>query len=53
LIWFARSLYPDVDALHHVTFPRWWDIPNGRGQQYSNTDLLLPLPTSEMQRNPN
>jgi hypothetical protein len=54
--WFdmvRTQLYPDVDALHHVTFSALVGHSNGRGQQYSNTDLLLPLPTSEMQRNPN
>jgi hypothetical protein len=54
--WFdmlRTQLYPDVDASHHVTFSALVGHGNGRGQQYSNTDLLLPLPTSEMQRNPN
>ena len=54
--WFdmvRTRLFPDVDALHHVTFSALVGHSNGRGQQYNNTDLLLPLPTSEMQRNPN
>ena len=54
--WFdmlRTQLYPDVDVSHHVTFSALVGHSNGRGQQYSNTDLLLPLPTSEMQRNPN
>jgi hypothetical protein len=54
--WFdmvRTQLYPDVDVSHHVTFSALVGHSNGRGQSYSNTDLLLPLPTSEMQRNPN
>jgi len=54
--WFdmiRTRLYPDVDAVHHVTFSALVGHSNGRGQQYTDTDLLLPLPTSEMQRNPN
>jgi hypothetical protein len=54
--WFdmiRTRLYPDVDALHQVTFSALVGHANGRGQDYTNTDLLLPLPTSEMQRNPN
>ncbi len=54
--WFdmlRTQLYPDVDVSHHVTFSALVGHSNGRGQTYSNTDLLLPLPTSEMQRNPN
>lgn len=54
--WFdmlRTRLYPDVDVAHHVTFSALVGHSNGRGQQYTNTDLLLPLPTSEMQRNPN
>jgi hypothetical protein len=45
--------YPDVDASHHVTFSALVGHSNGRGQSYSNTDLLFPLPVTEMQRNPN
>ena len=45
--------YPDVDASHNVTFSALVGHSNGRGQQYTATDLLLPLPTTEMQRNPN
>lgn len=54
--WFdmlRTRLYPDVDAAHHVTFSALVGHSNGRGQQYTQSDLLLPLPTSEMQRNPN
>jgi hypothetical protein len=54
--WFdmlRTRLYPDADASHKVSFSALIGHSNGRGQQYSNTDLLLPLPTSEMQRNPN
>src|SRR6202000_177223 len=46
-------LYPDVDASHHVTFSALVGHSNGRGQQYTTTDLLLPLPPTELQRNPN
>jgi len=54
--WFdmlRTRLYPDADGAHNVTFSALVGHSNGRGQQYTNTDLLLPLPTSEMQRNPN
>lgn len=54
--WFdmlRTQLYPDVDASHNVTFSALVGHSNGRGQQYTTTDLLLPLPQSEMQRNPN
>ena len=54
--WFdmlRTRLFPDVDALHHVTFSALVGHSNGRGQQYTTTDLLLPLPTSEIRRNPN
>jgi hypothetical protein len=42
-----------VDAAHNVTFSALVGHSNGRGQQYTATDLLFPLPTTEMQRNPN
>ena len=54
--WFdmlRTQLYPDVDASHNVTFSALVGHSNGRGQQFANMDLLLPLPTTEMQRNPN
>jgi hypothetical protein len=45
--------YPDADASNNVTFSALVGHSNGRGQQYTSTDLLLPLPPTEMQRNPN
>jgi len=54
--WFdmlRTRLYPDADAQHHVTFSPLLGHDNGRGQKYSEKDMLLPLPPSEMQRNPN
>ena len=54
--WFdmvRTQVYPDVDAAHNVTFSALVGHSNGRGQQYATTDLLLPLPETEMQRNPN
>ncbi len=54
--WFdmvRTQLYPDVDASHNVTFSALVGHSNGRGQQFTNTDLLLPLPPTELQRNPN
>ena len=54
--WFdmvRTQLYPDVDASHNVTFSALVGHSNGRGQNFSNTDLLLPLPPTEIQRDPN
>lgn len=54
--WFdmlRTQLYPDADANHQVTFSSLLGHDNGRGQKYTKKDLLLPLPPSEMQRNPN
>lgn len=53
--WFdmlRTQLYPDADANHKVTFSPLLGHGNGRGQKYSQKDLLLPLPMTEMQRNP-
>ncbi|MBN9299200.1 MAG: RagB/SusD family nutrient uptake outer membrane protein [Filimonas sp.] len=53
--WFdmlRTRLYPDADALHQVTFSALVGHSNGRGQTYANKDLLLPLPPTEIQRNP-
>jgi len=54
--WFdmlRTRLYPDADAQHNVTFSPLLGHDNGRGQKYAEKDMLLPLPPSEMQRNPN
>lgn len=54
--WFdmlRTHLYPDPDASHHVTFSALVGHSNGRGQSYQTKDLLLPLPPTEVQRNPN
>lgn len=45
-------LYPDADGQHKVTFSPLLGHDNGRGVKYREKDLLLPLPVSEMQRNP-
>ena len=45
--------YPDVDASHNVTFSALVGHSNGRGQTYTTSNLLFPLPQTEMQRNPN
>lgn len=54
--WFdmlRTQLYPDADGSHHVTFSALIGHSNGRGQTYSSKDLLMPLPPTEIQRNPN
>lgn len=54
--WFdmlRTRLYPDADNQHKVTFSPLIGHDNGRGQRYSEKDLLLPLPPAEIQRNPN
>lgn len=54
--WFdmlRTRLYPEADAQHRVTFSPLIGHNNGRGQKYSEKDLLIPLPLSEMQRNSN
>ena len=54
--WFdmvRTQLYPDVDVSHNVTFSALVGHSNGRGQNFSNTDLLLPVPPTEIQRDPN
>lgn len=54
--WFdmlRTRLYPDADDQHRVTFSPLIGHDNGRGQKYSEKDLLIPLPLSEMQKNPN
>ena len=54
--WFdmvRTQLYPDVDASGNVTFSALVGHSNGRGQAFANMDLLMPLPTTELQRDPN
>lgn len=54
--WFdmvRTRLYPDVGSNHQVTFSNFIGHNNGRGQNFSEKDLLLPLPITEMQRDPN
>jgi starch-binding outer membrane protein, SusD/RagB family len=54
--WFdmvRTQLYPDVDASHNVTFSALVGHSNGRGQAFATMDLLMPLPPTELQRNPN
>lgn len=54
--WFdllRTRLYPDADASHNVTFSPLIGHGNGRGQTYATKDLLMPLPPTEIQRNPN
>ncbi|TAN01779.1 MAG: RagB/SusD family nutrient uptake outer membrane protein [Chitinophagaceae bacterium] len=54
--WFdmvRTKLYPDVGNNHQVTFSDFIGHNNGRGQNFSEKDLLLPLPITEMQRDPN
>ncbi|MEX6688688.1 RagB/SusD family nutrient uptake outer membrane protein [Danxiaibacter flavus] len=53
--WFdmlRTRLYPDVSGTN-PTFSALIGHSNGRGQFYTTKDLLLPLPPTEMQRNPN
>ena len=53
--WFdmiRTRLYPDADGQHRVTFSDFIGHDNGRGKKFSEKDLLLPLPVTEMQRNP-
>lgn len=53
--WFDMQrtrLYPDVNAQHQVSFSSIIGHSNGRGQKYAEKDLLLPLPPTELQRNP-
>lgn len=53
--WFdmiRTRLYPDVAASHAVSFSQLIGHDNGRGQKYQEKDLLMPLPSTEMQRNP-
>jgi len=55
-MWFdmLRTLsYPDADASHRVTFSPLIGHSNGRGQAYSSKDLLMPIPPTEIQRDPN
>jgi hypothetical protein len=54
--WFdmlRTHLYPDVSGSHVVTFSDLVGHSNGRGQVYATKDLLMPLPPTEIQRNPN
>lgn len=54
--WFdmlRTRLYPDADVMHHVTFSNLIGHSNGRGQSYAVKDLLMPLPPTEIQRDPN
>lgn len=54
--WFDMTrtqLYPDISSTHQVTFSDFVGHDNGRGQKFTNRDLLLPLPVTEMQRDPN
>jgi starch-binding outer membrane protein, SusD/RagB family len=54
--WFdmlRTRLYPDADALHNVTFSALVGHSNGRGQTFGMKDLLMPLPPTEIQRDPN
>jgi hypothetical protein len=53
--WFdmlRTRLYPDADASHNVSFSALVGHGNGRGQTYATKDLLIPLPPTEIQRNP-
>jgi len=53
--WFdmARThLYPDVASGNKISFSELVGHDNGRGQKYQEKDLLLPLPSTEIQRNP-
>ena len=53
--WFDMTrtrLYPDVGAGHAVSFSPLVGHDNGRGQTFQEKDLLMPIPSTEMQRNP-
>lgn len=53
--WFdlvRTRMYPDVDASHNVTYSALVGHSNGRGQTFQSLDLLWPLPSTEVQRNP-
>ncbi|UAY56964.1 RagB/SusD family nutrient uptake outer membrane protein [Arachidicoccus terrestris] len=53
--WFDMTrtrLYPDVGAGHKVSFSALVGHDNGRGQKFQEKDLLMPIPSTEMQRNP-
>jgi hypothetical protein len=53
--WFdmiRTRLYPDVSSSHQITFSDFIGHDNGRGEKFTQKDLLLPLPVTEMQRDP-
>ncbi len=53
--WFdmlRTRMYPEVDENHHVTFSPLLGHSNGRGQTFEKKDLLLPIPLTELQRDP-
>jgi len=53
--WFdlvRTRLYPDVGAGHTVSFSALVGHDNGRGQKFQQKDLLMPIPSTELQRNP-
>ena len=53
--WFdmlRTRLYPEVDENHNVTFSSLIGHSNGRGQTFEKKDLLLPIPITEMERDP-
>lgn len=53
--WFdviRTRMYPDVGTNHTVTFSDVVGHANGRGQSFQSYDLLWPLPSTEVQRNP-
>lgn len=53
--WFdmlRTRLYPDVTSGGAVHFSALVGHSNGRGQKYQHKDLLLPIPSTELQRNP-
>jgi starch-binding outer membrane protein, SusD/RagB family len=54
--WFdmiRTQLYPDVTTPGNVTFSALVGHSNGRGQNFANMDLLMPIPPTELQRDPN
>ena len=53
--WFdlvRTRLYPDADANNKVTFSSLVGHSNGRGQSFSQTDLLLPLSITQLALDP-
>jgi len=53
--WFdliRTRLYPDADANNNVTFSPLIGHSNGRGQSFSQTDLLLPLSITQLALDP-